>query len=77
MAEVQGKGRGGLSQGDSRDLAREQKIEFRTLKATLRCGDARQDLEGARMLKNAQHCQRAVDSKAGWRGMGGGGGSSH
>ena len=59
MAEVQGKGRGGLSQGDSRDLAREQKMESRTLKAKLRCVDARQDLEGARMLEHAQHCQRA------------------
>lgn len=27
--------------------------------ATLRCGDAGQDLEGARMLENAQHCPRA------------------
>ena len=34
-------------------------MESRTFKATLRCGDARQDLEGARMLENAQHCQRA------------------
>ena len=34
-------------------------MESRTLKATLRCGDARQDLEGARMLEHAQHCQRA------------------
>ena len=53
MAEVQVKGRGGLSRGDSSDLARKQKMESRTFKATLRCGDARQDLEGARMLENA------------------------
>lgn len=40
-------------------MARKQKMESRTFKATLRCGDAGQDLEGARMLENAQHCQRA------------------
>lgn len=74
MAEVQVKGRGGLSRGDSSDLARKQKMESRTFKATLRCGDARQDLEGARMLENAQHCQRASGTPGVHPATGGGAG---